>query len=92
MIACEGDRCQISGAVTVDSVGGLLRELEPHLRGGVTALDFSAVESADSAALALIFSAMRTALQGGRTLSCTGMPSSFTTLADLYGVSDLMPA
>lgn len=91
MIACDKDRCRIGGAVTVDSVGGLLRELEPHLRGGVTALDFSAVESADSAALALIFSAMRVARQAGRALTCTGMPSSFTTLAELYGVSDLLP-
>ena len=92
MIACDGERCRLGGAVTVDSVGGLLRELEPQVRKGVAELDFSAVEAADSAALALIFSAMRTARQEGRALRCTGMPASFTTLADLYGVSDLLRA
>lgn len=92
MIACEGTRCRISGAVTVDSVGGLLRELQPQLAEGVDTLDFSGVEQADSAALALIFSAMRQTQQSGRALVCTGLPASFTTLAELYGVSELLPA
>lgn len=89
---CEGNRCRIAGAVTVDSVGALLRELQPRLEKGVDTLDFSGVETADSAALALIFSAMRQARQSGRTLTCTGLPASFTTLAELYGVSELLPA
>ena len=92
MIACDDTGCRIAGAVTVDSVGGLLRELQPYLAKGVDKLDFSGVESVDSAALALIFSVMRQARQGGRTLACTGLPASFTTLAELYGVSDLLPA
>jgi phospholipid transport system transporter-binding protein len=92
VITCEGNRCRIDGAVTVDSVGGLLRELQPQLAQGVDTLDFSGVEAADSAALALIFSAMRHARQSGHTLVCTGLPGSFTTLAELYGVSALMPA
>ena len=92
MIACEGSCCRIDGAVTVDSVGGLLRDLQPRLAGNIDTLDFSAVETADSAALALIFSAMRYAQQAGRTLTLVGLPASLTTLADLYGVSELLPA
>lgn len=76
----------------MDSTGGLLRELQPQLARGVDTLDFSGVETADSAALALIFSAMRQARQAGHTLVCTGLPASFTTLAELYGVSSLLPA
>jgi len=89
VIRCEGGRCRIEGVVTVDTVGGLLRALQPHLVAGVDVLDFSAVERADSAALALAFSAMR---QNHGKLSCTGLPASFATLADLYGVADLLPA
>lgn len=92
MIACEGTRCRITGAVTVDSVGSLLRELQPQLAQGIDTLDFSGVETVDSAALTLIFSAMRQVRQAGRTLTCTGLPASFTTLAELYGVSELLPA
>lgn len=89
---CDGNTCRIDGKVTVDSVGGLLRELRPQIERGVITLDFSDVEVADSAALALIFSAMRQAQQGRRTLACAGLPASFTTLAELYGVSALLPA
>jgi len=92
VIACDDTRCSITGAVTVDSVGGLLRELQPQLAKGIDTLDFSGVETADSAALALVFSAMRQARQAGRTLACTGLPASFTTLAELYGVAELLPA
>ncbi len=89
MIRCEGGRCRVEGVVTVDTVGGLLRALQPHLASGVDVLDFSAVERVDSAALALVFGAMR---QNHGKLSCSGLPASFATLADLYGVADLLPA
>jgi phospholipid transport system transporter-binding protein len=92
VIACDDTRCSITGAVTVDSVGGLLRELQPQLEKGIATLDFSGVETADSAALALVFSAMRQARQAGRDLACSGLPESFTTLAELYGVAELLPA
>jgi phospholipid transport system transporter-binding protein len=92
VITCDDTHCNIAGAVTVDSVGGLLRELQPQLAKGVDTLDFSGVETADSAALALVFSAMRQVQQAGRTLACTGLPESFTTLAELYGVAELLPA
>lgn len=92
MITCEDHCCRLDGAVTVDSIGELLRELQPQLASGVDVLDFSAVETVDSAALALIFSAMRYAQQAGNTLSLLGLPPSFATLAELYGVSELLPA
>jgi len=92
VITCDDTCCRITGGVTVDSVGSLLRELRPHLEKGVDTLDFRGVESADSSALALMFSAMRQVRQAGRTLTCTGLPSSFGTLAELYGVSDLLTA
>ncbi|MBU1222376.1 MAG: STAS domain-containing protein [Gammaproteobacteria bacterium] len=92
MIACDDARCRITGAVTVDSVGGLLRELQPQLAKGIDTLDFSGVDVADSAALALVFSAMRQVRLAGRDLACSGFPESFTTLAELYGVAELLPA
>ena len=91
MITCADHCCRLDGAVTVDSIGELLRELQPQLASGVDVLDFSAVETVDSAALALIFSAMRYAQQAGNTLSLLGLPPSFATLAELYGVSELLP-
>lgn len=89
MIRCEQGLCRIEGPLTVDSVAEVLRALRPHLAQGVTRLDFSGVGQADSAALALIFSAQRAA---GGTLAVSGLPASFVTLAELYGVADLLPA
>ena len=88
-MVCEQSVCRLSGPLTVDTVAGLLDELRPHLAQGVTRLDFSGVDHADSAALALIFSAQRAA-SGSLTLS--GLPKSFVTLAELYGVADLLTA
>lgn len=92
MITCDATSCRIGGEVTVDSVGGLLRTLKPEIARGVETLDFSGVEVADSAALALVFSAMREARAAGRQVSFTGLPPSFGVLAELYGVSSLLPA
>jgi phospholipid transport system transporter-binding protein len=89
VIACEGGRCRIDGDVTVDTVGGLLRALQPQLAAGMRQLDFSGIGRADSAALALIFGAQR---QAGGALTCIGLPEGFRTLAELYGVSALLPA
>jgi phospholipid transport system transporter-binding protein len=91
VIACDGTACRIGGEVTVDSVGGLLRALSPEIARGVETLDFGDVEVADSAALALIFCALRQARAAGRELRCTGLPPSFGVLAELYGVSSLLP-
>ncbi len=79
------------GAVTADSVGAVLRDLQPQLENGMDTLDFSGVDIADSAALALIFSAMRQSHQAGHGFTCTGLPHSLTALAELYGVSALLP-
>jgi len=92
VIECEAGCCRISGAVTVDTTGSLLRALQPQLAEGVRTLDFSGVKVADSAALALIFSAMREVRRAGGTLVCTGLPASVPTLAALYGVAELLPA
>jgi phospholipid transport system transporter-binding protein len=89
VIACEDGRCRIDGDVTVDTVGGLLHALQPHLAAGVRRLDFGGVDRVDSAALALVFGAQR---QAGGQLTCVGLPDGFRTLAELYGVSELLPA
>lgn len=86
MIECTDGGCRIRGDLTVDTVGAALRALRPHLERGITQLDLSAVESADSAALALIFKVRRA--HSGVTL--TGLPASFAPLAELYGVTDLL--
>ncbi len=92
MITCDDTLCRLQGAVTVENVTELLRELKPHLERGVKLLDLSAVEQVDSAALALIFSSLRQSRAAGHELGLAGLPANIMTLAELYGVSELLPA
>jgi phospholipid transport system transporter-binding protein len=92
MIACDESGCRLEGAVTVENAARLLRELKPNLERGIGVLDLSGVEQVDSAALALIFSSVRQARAAGRELRLSGLPANIMTLAELYGVAELLPA
>jgi phospholipid transport system transporter-binding protein len=92
MMVCDDNQCRLQGALTVDNAASLLNELKPHLERGVRTLDLSAVEQVDSAALALIFSSLRQSRAAGHELDLTGLPENIMTLAELYGVSELLKA
>ena len=92
MIECDDRQCRLQGALTVDNAAGLLAQLKPHLERGIGTLDLSAVEQVDSAALALIFSSLRQSRAAGHELRLAGLPANIMTLAELYGVAELLPA
>ena len=52
--------------------------------------DLSEVHEADSSALAVIFSWMRIQRARGGSLRVEGAPEGVRTLAEMYGVSDLV--
>ncbi len=58
---------------------------------GDLVVDFSQVDEADSAALALLFDLQRVAAAAGHELRVEGLPAGLQSLADLYGVADLLP-
>lgn len=82
----------LRGAVDSSTVAGLLDEGRARLAQGDAVVDFSAVTEADSAALSLLLDWQRVARQHGRTLSVTALPAGLRSLAQLYGVSELLPA
>jgi phospholipid transport system transporter-binding protein len=92
MMECDDNQCRLQGALTVDNAASLLNELKPHLERGIQTLDLSAVEKVDSAALALIFSSLRQSRAAGHELRLAGLPANILTLAELYGVAELLPA
>jgi len=65
--------------------------LRPAAKASEIVFDLSAVQETDSSALAVVFGWSRAARQRGVTLRITQPPSSMTSLAALYGVSDLLP-
>jgi len=90
MIRREGQMLVLEGAVTLDTVPGLILEAEEHLRQGADAIDFSAVTEVDSAAVALALEWVRQAERANVALRLVNLPASMQNLAKLYGVSELL--
>lgn len=92
MIRREGDRMLVSGPVTLATVNTLLESGLGHVREGVRVVDLSEVAELDSSLVAVVLAWMREAQRASRPLELAGPPRGFSTLAQLYGIGDLLPA
>ena len=90
MVDCDEAQCRLQGEITLGNAASILDELKPRIAKKVPLLDFSGVAQVDSTALALILSCMREAEQQNYRLRLSGLPTSITTLADLYGVAPFL--
>jgi phospholipid transport system transporter-binding protein len=86
VIAVNGDRLVLTGALTMLTVAGLIEEGRRILAGGVSTVDVSGATEVDSAALALLLDWRRSA---NHALKIVGMPKGMASLATLYDVQDL---
>ena len=75
MIRREGDSLLLEGAITLDTVPGLVDAVEEHLRQGVSVVDFNAVTEVDSAAVALALEWLRQAGRAGKGLRLANLPA-----------------
>lgn len=92
MIVRDGDCIRVSGAITMSGAGTLLEEGRSHVAAGVACIDLAGVSTADSAALAVLFGWVREARQRQGTLSFRNAPDGLASLAEVYGVSELLAA
>lgn len=94
MIAQEGASLRVLAPMVIANARELLilgqEQLSGH-SGQVSQVDLSAVTEADSSAIALLFSWIRQAQAKGRSLTIVQPPASLLSLAELYGVSELLP-
>jgi ABC-type transporter Mla MlaB component len=82
----EGERLLLSGALTMDTVPGLMGAARAACRGGgVKTLDLAAVDTLDSAGIALALELRRLC---GDALRLENLPASALNLARLYSVAD----
>jgi len=91
-IAGEGGRLRLRGPITLATAAELGAAAERHLNGNQVVVDLSAVTEVDSSALSLLFEWQRTAKRRNCKISFCNLPASLASLADLYGVTDLIPA
>lgn len=81
----------VSGPLTIATVPALFATGLQHLTSEDMLVDFSGVEAVDSAAVSLLLGWLRAAQRSQHTLSVTGLPDDLLSLAQLYGVTELLP-
>ncbi len=92
MIECKEGRCTLKGAVNLENALTLREEgLRLFAEPEVT-LDLAQVTEVDSAAVSLLFEWRRAALAANRKIRYINLPDNLTSLAELYGVTELVGA
>jgi phospholipid transport system transporter-binding protein len=81
----------LQGHLNMDTVPALFATGLEHLEQEDLLVDFSGVESVDSAAVSMLLGWERAAQRSERELSVTGLPEDLLSLARLYGVDKLLP-
>jgi phospholipid transport system transporter-binding protein len=90
MIARDGERLVVSGAVTLAGVAALLEQGRAQILQGARVVDLAGVTELDSSALAMLLAWLREARSRDRELAFTGLPEGLTAIARLYGVAELL--
>lgn len=91
MIRVSGDRVEVSGPMTMAAAAAMLAEGEAAIAANASVFDLAAVTDMDSSCLAVIFGWMRAARDSGKVVRLLNPPQNLLSLAEVYGVSDLLP-
>lgn len=86
----QGNSLTIHGNMTVDTVTTLLTEVTPKLKQAQE-IDLKQVPDVDSSALSLMFEWLRQARENKVNLTFRNLPDSMVSLAELYGVLEMIP-
>jgi phospholipid transport system transporter-binding protein len=92
MLVCDAGRCTVQGPLTMSNVTAVLEQSRALFKGPQTVVDLAGVTEVDSAALSLLLEWRRLAAAEKRAIEYRNFPANLRTLADLYGVSGLLPA
>ena len=91
MIERQNGRLQVTAPLVMANARGLLDAGRSALQPGEVVFDFSAVNEADSAAIAVMLGWLRAADAAGAHVKFAHIPAGVRALAELYGVTDLLP-
>jgi phospholipid transport system transporter-binding protein len=90
MITADGDRYRVEGPVTMTNVTATLAESERVFNRPRLVIDLAGVSEVDSAAVSLLLEWRRKAAAQARQLEFVNLPANLKSLAELYGVSELL--
>jgi phospholipid transport system transporter-binding protein len=86
-----GDRIEVTGAMTMGAAAGLLAEGVALVSRAETVFDLAGVTDVDSSGLAVVFGWQRAARKQNKTIRIANLPQGLRSLADVYGVGQLLP-
>ena len=90
MISCSNGRCTLQGPVTIASVQSLLEEGARSITAAEVTVDLGGVTEVDSTAVSLLLEWRRQAAAASRTVRYVNLPPNLRSLAELYGVTELL--
>lgn len=88
----EGERWMPAGSLTMDSVATVLASSSEVALPATGVIDLERVEAVDSAGVALLLAWKRRASVEGKPTTFAHLPPSLASLAQLYGVEELLAA
>ena len=91
MIKREGEWMIVQGSVSIETVPALFESGLQQLLSDDLQVDFTQVESVDSAAVSMLLGLVRAAQRTRHDLRVKGLPENLLSLARLYGVAELLP-
>ena len=91
MITVSAETAKVISTMTLADAKSLLAEGNKLIAGNVAAFDLDAVTDVDSSGLAVVFGWLREAQRLGKKISIANFPQNLSSLAEVYGVSDLLP-
>ena len=91
MIEREAGRLIVTVPLVMDNARHLLEAGRDALQAGDQIIDLGRVEEADSSALAVMLGWLRAANSLRSTIKFANIPVGVRSLAELYGVAELLP-
>ncbi len=90
MISCTAGSCTLQGPVTMANIEALLEAGARQIDGAQVTVDLAGVTEVDSAAVSLLLEWRRQALRANRAIRFVNLPANLKSLAELYGVTELL--
>lgn len=91
MMVREADRLVVTVPLTMDNARSLLEAGREAMLAGEQVIDLGRVGEADSSALVVMLGWMRAANLSRSTVKFANIPAGVHSLAELYGVAELLP-
>jgi len=90
MIECHDGRCSMRGSITIHNVVALLARGNELFTAPEITIDLDGVTEVDSSAVSLLLEWRREAARHGRSIHFVNLPANLTSLAKLYGVTEML--